>query len=266
MIQTLSKSVANGNAAGPAVGSHLQELIRIVKDMEMFRRTDALRRFSGCIRPAVAIATTLGLSTPVLAQDGAELVSACSDAARQYFENFDAPTDMRADEPRVDGSRTSGGSIDLGNYVAQVRCGFPAKELRLTEFYVDGADVLADLQAGRTVSGGGMPNYDRPVGGVLPAGSSFTASSIIYCERPGTEPRECDTGVVREGNGNGFAMVFWPDAGNRVLYFENGEVIRYDEAESDGGAKLTVTRDGDMQIITIGEARFELIDALLVGG
>ncbi|WP_263389518.1 hypothetical protein [Ruegeria marisflavi] len=208
----------------------------------------------------------LTLAYPAVAQSKAELAQACGDAARQYFENFNAPTDMRAHEPRVDGSLTSGGSIDLGNYVAQVCCGFPAKELRLTEFYVDGADVLADLQAGRTVSGGGMPNYDRPVGGVFPAGSSFTASSIIYCERPGTEPRECDTGVVREGNGNGFAMVFWPDAGNRVLYFENGEVIRYDQSEADGGAELRVTRDGDMQIVTVGDARFELIDALLVGG
>ena len=157
-------------------------------------------------------------------------------------------------------------TIDLGNYVPEIRCGFPAKELRLTEFYVDGADVLADLQAGRTASAGGLPNYDRPVGGVLPDGSDFTASSIIPCERPGTGAAQCDAGVVREGNGNGFVMVFWPDAGSRVLYFENGEIIRYDQAESDGGAALRVTRDGDLQIVTIGDARFEVFDALLVGG
>jgi hypothetical protein len=214
----------------------------------------------------LAAAVTFGLASPSIAQDQAEIVSACSDAARQYFGNPGAPTDMRADEPRVDGSRTAGGTIDLGSYVAEIRCGFPAKELALNEFYVDSTDRLEDLRAGRTGSGGDTPNYDRPVGGVLPKGSSFTASTIMACARPGTGEGQCDAGVVREGNGNGFVMIFWPDAGNRVLYFENGEIVRYDQAESDGGAQLSVTRNGDLQIVTIGEARFEVVDALLVGG
>lgn len=222
-------------------------------------------RRGACV--ALAAVATLGFVPPVLAQDGTELTSACTDAARQFFGNFDAPSDMRADDPRVDGSRTAGGTIDLGNYVAEIRCGFPAGELRLTEFFVDGADQLAVLQSGGVnASSGELPNYDRPSGGVLPEGSSFSASSIIPCERPVTGPSQCDAGVVREGNGNGFVMVFWPDAGNRILYFENGEIVRYDQAESDGGAELRVTRDGDLQIITIGDARFEVPDALLVGG
>ncbi|MCB1499895.1 MAG: hypothetical protein KDK07_08900 [Bauldia sp.] len=215
---------------------------------------------------ALAAAATLSLTFPAVAQNNEELLSSCSDAAHQYFENFDAPTDMRVDDPRVDGTRTAGGTIDLGNYVAEIRCGFPAKELRLTEFYVDGVDLLKDLQAGRTVSGGDTPNYSRPVGGVLPEGSSFAASSIISCERKGTGSTQCDVGVVREGNGNGFVMVFWPDAGNRVLYFEDGEIVRYDQSEADGGSELRVTRDGDVQIVTIGDARFEVFDALLLGG
>lgn len=215
---------------------------------------------------ACAGIAALWLASPVLAQDQTELTGACTDAARQFFSKFDAPTDMRADDPRVDGTRTAGGTIDLGNSVAQIRCGFPARELRLTEFYVDGANQLATLQGGSAAASGSAPNYDRPAGGVLPEGSSFTASSIIPCERPGTGAAQCDAGVVREGGGNGFVMVFWPDAGSRVLYFENGEVVRYDQAESDGGAELRVTRNSDIQIVTVGDARFELFDALLVGG
>lgn len=131
---------------------------------------------------------------------------------------------------------------------------------------MDGADALADLQAGRGPGSAGTPDYSRPVGGVLPAGSGFTAASIIPCARPGTGAGQCDAGVVREGGGNGFVMVFWPDAGNRVLYFENGEIIRYDQSEADGGAELRVTREGDIQIVTVGDARFEVFDALLIGG
>ena len=215
---------------------------------------------------ALAIAAAFGLSSPILAQDRAELTSACTDAARHFFGNFDAPTDMRADDPRVDGSRTAGGTIDLGDVVAEIRCGFPANKLRLKEFFVDGVDQLAVLQGGGASASGNVPNYDRPIGGVLPAGSDFTASTIIPCERPGTGSGQCDAGVVREGNGNGFVMVFWPDAGSRILYFENGEIVRYDQAESDGGAELRVLRDGDRQIVTFGHARFEVFDALLVGG
>ena len=221
-------------------------------------------RVSGSAILAACIAACL--ASPVLASDPAADENACSDAARQYFGNFDAATDMRADEPRVDGSRTAGGTINLGNYVAEVRCGFPKGELRLTEFFVDGADALADLRAGRGPGGAGTPDYSRPVGGILPAGSGFTAASIIPCARPGTGAGQCDAGVVREGGGNGFVMVFWPDAGSRVLYFENGEIIRYDQSEADGGADLRVTRDGDIQIVTIGDARFEVFDALLIGG
>jgi hypothetical protein len=99
---------------------------------------------------ALAAMVALGLTSPAFAQSKAELAQACSDAAHQWFENFNAPTDMRADDPRVDGTRTAGGTIDLGNYVAEIRCGYPAKKFHLTEFYVDGVSKLKDLQAGRT--------------------------------------------------------------------------------------------------------------------
>ena len=131
-------------------------------------------------------------------------------------------------------------------------------------------EVLSFKASGSGATGGssaGSPNYDRPVGGVLPAGSSFSAGSMIQCARGhGGALMQCDVGVVREGHGNGFVMVFWPDAGSRVLYFENGTVVRYDQSEADGGARLTVTRSGDEQIVTIGDTRFVIFDALIFGG
>lgn len=95
-----------------------------------------------------AAATTL----PAAAQSKAEIAQACADAAHQWFENFNAPTNMRTDDPRVDGTRTAGGTIDLGNYVAEIRCGFPKNKFRLTEFYVDGVSKLKALQSGKTYS------------------------------------------------------------------------------------------------------------------
>jgi len=99
-----------------------------------------------------AALTVLALAVPAHAVTKAQLAQACSDAARQWFQNFDAPTDMRADDPRVAGTRTAGGTIDLGNYVAEIRCGFPAKTFKLSEFYVDGVNKLKALQAGKNFS------------------------------------------------------------------------------------------------------------------
>lgn len=97
-----------------------------------------------------AAMTVLALAVPAQAVTKAEIAQACGDAARHWFQNFSAAVDIRVDDPRVDGTRTAGGTIDLGNYVAEIRCGFPAKTFKLNEFYVDGVSKLKALQAGQT--------------------------------------------------------------------------------------------------------------------
>jgi hypothetical protein len=107
----------------------------------------------------------------------------------------------------------------------------------------------------------------RPVGGVLPNDSAFTAAAQIACTRNAdASEAQCDAGVVRQGNGNGYVKIFWPDDGNRVIYFENGTPSTYDESEADGGAVMTVSREGDTSIVMIGEQRFVIPNAFLLGG
>ena len=111
------------------------------------------------------------------------------------------------------------------------------------------------------------PNFDRPVGGVLPDGSGFTASGQIKCVRDkDAADAMCDFGVVREGNGNGWVMVFWPDTGSRVIYFEDGTPSSFDSSAADGDAELTATKEGDTNIVMIGDSRFEIPDAAINGG
>ena len=56
---------------------------------------------------------------------------------------------------------------------------------------------------------GRTPNYERPVAGLRPPGSSFSAVSQVDCSRGrGSDATRYDAGVVREGNGNGFVKVF----------------------------------------------------------
>jgi hypothetical protein len=120
---------------------------------------------------------------------------------------------------------------------------------------------------GSTDGSADIPNYERPVGGVMPDGSSFSATGQISCVRDRDAANAmCDFGVVREGNGNGWVMVFWPDGGSRVIYFENGTPVSFDKAEADGDAEMTVNKDGDTFIVFVGEARFEIFEAVIAGG
>lgn len=111
------------------------------------------------------------------------------------------------------------------------------------------------------------PNYERPVGGVLPDGSSFDASGQMPCVRDrDAADAMCDFGVVREGSGNGWMQVFWPDGGARTIRFENGSPSGFDRAEADGDAEMSVTQNGDSFVVFVGEARFEFPEAVITGG
>lgn len=98
-------------------------------------------------------------------------------------------------------------------------------------------------------------------------GTEFNATGQINCARDAGQPLgPCKFGVIRIGSGAAELTVFWPDGGSRVIYFENGEPVRYDESQADGGAQLSFTRNDDLLSITIGSQRFEFPDAAVNGG
>jgi hypothetical protein len=98
-------------------------------------------------------------------------------------------------------------------------------------------------------------------------GTDFNATGNIPCARAAGQPMgSCRFGVRREGGGAGSITVFWPDGGNRVIFFRNGAPSRYNESEADGGARMTVHREADLFRVRIGDQRFEIPEAALVGG
>jgi hypothetical protein len=99
------------------------------------------------------------------------------------------------------------------------------------------------------------------------AGTDFNATGNIPCGRAADQPMaSCKFGVVRDGDGKGSVTVFWPDGGNRVIYFEAGMPAHYDDSKADAGAKMTVGRNADLFIVQIGVQRFEIPDAVISGG
>ena len=93
--------------------------------------------------------------------------------------------------------------------------------------------------------------------------TGFHATGEIPCARYAGQPmRSCRVGVIRRGGGSATVRVFWPDGGERNLYFEKG---RLDSSDSEAG--VWAERVSDLNKVFVGtEERFEIPDALIYGG
>jgi hypothetical protein len=101
----------------------------------------------------------------------------------------------------------------------------------------------------------------------LVPGTKFHATGNIPCARSAGQPMgSCKFGVVRAGQGNGVVTVFWPDGGNRVIFFEKGAPASFDQSQADGNARMSVSRNADLFMVTIGAQRFEIPEAVISGG
>jgi hypothetical protein len=101
-------------------------------------------------------------------------------------------------------------------------------------------------------------------------GTRYNATGPLSCVRGADAPvQQCTFGVIRErtGSGNGSVTIDWPDGGSRVIFFEAGTPVSFDQSEADKGLEMTVTRtDNGINIIFIGEERFEIPDSVIWGG
>lgn len=70
---------------------------------------------------------------------------------------------------------------------------------------------------------------------------------------------------MREGGGSGRVTITKPDGRQRVIFFDKGRAIGYDQSQADRGA-FSATRQGDSTLVHIGDERYEIIDAVLFGG
>lgn len=97
-------------------------------------------------------------------------------------------------------------------------------------------------------------------------GTNFNATGNIPCSMGSGQPTtSCPFGVIREGNGNGTVTVTKPDGRKRVIFFQNGKAIGYDQSQADRGT-FSASKRGDLNIIRIGQERYEIPDAVIFGG
>ena len=94
----------------------------------------------------------------------------------------------------------------------------------------------------------------------------FDATGQITCIPKIDQPSLwCDFGVARAGGGYATVAVTRPDGRSRAIFFSLNVPIGADTSEADPG-EFSAERVNDMHVITIGGERYEIPDAVPLGG
>ena len=114
-------------------------------------------------------------------------------------------------------------------------------------------------------SGGGSHSHSTSHDAKV-AGTDYHATARIPCSMGGGAPTgSCNAGVKREGGGSAMVTVTKPDGRTRTIFFANGRATGYDQSQADPGS-FSASRQGDLNIIKIGQERYEIPDAMIFGG
>jgi hypothetical protein len=114
----------------------------------------------------------------------------------------------------------------------------------------------------------------KPQAAAAAAGSATAAKSArhdatgkVPCARQKGQPMgQCDFGVTRTGNGDATVVITRPDGSKRTIMFTGGRATGADVSQADGGAAFSAQRDGDLNLIKVGDERYEIPDAAVSGG
>ncbi|MGF1527635.1 MAG: SH3 domain-containing protein [Candidatus Competibacterales bacterium] len=95
----------------------------------------------------------------------------------------------------------------------------------------------------------------------------FDATGPLPCaQRRGQPLGECQFGVARAGGGDATVVVTHPDGFQRVLFFTRGEFTGADASEAGGGFDTEVTKEADLFRIRVDDERYEMSEAVILGG
>ncbi len=101
------------------------------------------------------------------------------------------------------------------------------------------------------------------------AGTEFNATSTVPCARNAGQPTApCEAGVIRQPDGTANVTVNWPGGGSRFIFFDaDGKPFGFDANEADGSAafELKATKNADLNMIAIGDERYEIPDVFVSG-
>ncbi len=95
----------------------------------------------------------------------------------------------------------------------------------------------------------------------------FDARSIIPCaEKKGQPMTQCALGVARAGGGYATVVVTLPSGKKRIIFFRMGRAMSADFAEADPWTGFEAKKEADLNLIRVGNERYEIPDAVVLGG
>ncbi len=94
----------------------------------------------------------------------------------------------------------------------------------------------------------------------------FDATGPLPCARYAGQPLgRCEFGVARAGGGYATVVVKHPDGFVRMIFFRMGRPMGADTSQADGYPGFRATRENDLNLIRIGNERYEIPDAIATG-
>jgi heat shock protein HslJ len=107
-----------------------------------------------------------------------------------------------------------------------------------------------------------------PEDSALRAGQGkFDATGQIPCAQHKGQPMTmCEFGVARLGGGYATVVVTQKDGIKRVIFFRLGIATGADTSQAESYPEFKATRENDLYLIRVGEERYEIPDAVILGG
>ena len=95
----------------------------------------------------------------------------------------------------------------------------------------------------------------------------FDATGKIPCAQSAGQPMtQCEFGVARAGGGYATVIIKRPDGRKRALFFSMGRLVGADTSQADGYPEIQSSKQGDLHQIRVGSERYEIPDAVILGG
>lgn len=94
----------------------------------------------------------------------------------------------------------------------------------------------------------------------------FDANGTIPCAQASGQPMtECEFGVARSGGGYATVVVTRRDGRKRAIFFRMGIPIGADTSQADGYGEFRAEKKSDLHFIRVGNERYEIPDAVILG-
>jgi len=107
-----------------------------------------------------------------------------------------------------------------------------------------------------------------PDNSALRAGrGEFDATGKLPCAASVGQPMtQCDFGVARAGGGYATVVIKKPDGMSRAIFFRMGKPMGADTSQADGYPAFQAAKQRDLNLIRVGNERYEIPEAVILGG